>query len=61
MKKCSDKTELPFIRARQEEEQAEFRRRFKQMAGEGSNEPEPKTVLQMVRRVKKGRRTQAVR
>ncbi len=44
------------IRTRQEQEQAELRRQFKQMDGEGSNEPEPKSVLQMVRRVKRERR-----
>lgn len=44
------------IRTRQEQEQAELRRQFKRMDGEGSNEPEPKSVLQLVRRVKKARR-----
>ncbi|MDE3066839.1 MAG: hypothetical protein KGJ60_04725 [Verrucomicrobiota bacterium] len=44
------------IRARQEQEQAELRRQFERMDSDGSNEPESKSVLRMVRRVKQERR-----
>jgi antitoxin ParD1/3/4 len=44
------------IRTRQEQEQAELRRQFERLDVRGSDEPEPKSVLQIVRRVKKERR-----
>ncbi len=45
------------IRSRQEKEQAELLKRFQQLYGDGSDEPEPaEAVLKIVKRVKKERR-----
>ena len=45
------------IRNRQEQEQAELRRQFAELdAVDGSNESEPASVLEIVRKVKKERR-----
>jgi antitoxin ParD1/3/4 len=46
-----------FIRHRQEQEQAELRRQFAELdAADGASEPEPASVLQIVRQVKQARR-----
>jgi putative addiction module CopG family antidote len=45
------------IRSRQEKEQAELLKRFRQLDGDGSEEAEPtNAVLKIVKRVKKERR-----
>ena len=45
------------IRNRQEEERAELRRQFAELdAADKSNDPEPPSVLEIVRQVKKERR-----
>ncbi len=45
------------IRNRQEQEQAGLRRQFAELdAADGANEPEPASVLEIVRQVKKERR-----